>query len=960
MNWLFPSVIATMIGTILLSLTYFYLYLTDHKKYLGIWTISWAIYTTRFIFMLFLIQGYKSPIFLIGNQITTLISGIIFLWGTYCYIDKKFPKTWVYLTIANIGWIIASIIENFSFLFITLPTFSFLAIIYITTGILFLKTGRHEKKESALVGGAFILWGIHKADYPFLRPVLWLAPWGYLLGAMLEFVVALGMLMIYFQKTRNELKKNEEKYRLAMDATADGIWDWQIQTGKVHYSKSWQTILKEDAVKPAYEFWESRIHPDDKPGVLSSIEKHLEGKTLSWNKEHRLRTKGGEWKWVLGRGRVVEKSPEGGPLRMVGTMTDISDLKQAEQELNRIFELSPDLIGVGNVRDGYYKRVNPAYKIFGRPLDEFLSRPYMDFIHPDDHNPTADLVRTMQSGQPISGFVNRYRCKDGSYRTIEWHATPAEADGTTYVAGRDITDRQKAESALRESEERFVLAMEFANDGLFDWNLETNEIYYSPVWKRMLGYENDELPNDFSVWETLTAPEDVKRSWKMQNELINKQRDRFELEFKMKHKDGHWVDILSRANAIFDKNNKAVRLIGTHVDISERKKLENQLLQSQKLESIGNLAGGIAHEFNNILSIIIGNNELIMEDLPKWSISRENCEEIRVAGLRARDIVRHLLTFSRQDDSTKKPIDIMSVVTESLKLIRSTTPTNIEIRDKISPNCLPILGDATQINQILINLCSNAIDALPISGGIINIELRNSEVDQHNGVSAHKLPKGKYIKLMVRDNGSGMPQKILDRIFEPYFTTKDVGKGSGIGLAVVHGIIENHGGLITCESAKGEGTTFTILLPAYEGLVDEDREQKNALPGKGERVLYVDDEPSIAKLGKRHLESLGYDAHSTTDPKKALEMIKAEPDRFDLVISDMAMPMMPGDQLIEEILSVNSKMPTMVCSGYSSRMSETKALEMGIKAFVMKPLNKNELAKKVRDVLDNSSKMIVK
>ncbi len=647
-------------------------------------------------------------------------------------------------------------------------------------------------------------------------------------------------------------------------------------------------------------------------------------------------------------------------------------LKDSEERFRSFFNYSPLGLNVFDMAGKVVAVNNVARKFFGVSETDPLTG-YRFF---EDRSITDETKWKVKHGQVAieERFIDFGVIKeDAMYTTIKdkndsvfirltYAAYGPDLNNPVGIIAiiQDFTERNQIEQSLKDSEERFRLAMQFANDGIFDWNLETNEIYYSPGWKRMLGYGDDELPNDFTVWESLTEPEDVKRSWKMQNELINKKRDRFEMEFKMKHKDGHWIDILSRANAIFDESNKAVRIIGTHVDISERKNLENQLLQSQKLESIGNLAGGIAHEFNNILSIIIGNNELIMEDLPEWSLSRESCEEIRLAGLRARDIVKHLLTFSRQDDSTKKPINMVSVVTESLKLIRSTTPTNIEIKDEISPNCLPILGDATQINQILINLCSNAIDALPISGGIIDIELRNSEVDQQNGVSAHKLAKGKYIKLIVRDNGSGIPQKILDRIFEPYFTTKDVGKGSGIGLAVVHGIIENHGGSITCESAKGEGTTFTILLPAYEGLVEEEREQKNTLPGKGERVLYVDDEPSIAKLGKRHLESLGYDAYSTTDPKKALEMIKAEPDRFDLVISDMAMPNMPGDQLIEQILSVNSKMPTMVCSGYSSRMSETTALEMGIKAFVMKPLNKNELAKKVREILDNGSNPLVK
>ena len=653
------------------------------------------------------------------------------------------------------------------------------------------------------------------------------------------------------------------------------------------------------------------------------------------------------------------------------------------------------------------------------------------------------------------------------------------------ILSDEIERRKTAESSLTDSQERFKLAMEFANDGLFDWNLETNEIYFSPVWKSLLGYGDDEIENDFSQWERLTRPEDVERSWKMQNDLITKKRDRFEIEFKMKHKDGHWVDILSRANAIFNEKGKAVRIIGSHMDISEQKsaekmlqkkeeklrfildslpdmvvevdaslnvvwanktsldlnpkaigmpcykafpgketpcegcycakafksgkiemgtmyqpssqtagesywenigvplkdskgnvstvlevsrnvtereisrqrelQLQEDLIQARKMESVGTLAGGIAHEFNNILSIIMGNNELIMDELPEGDPSRENSEEIRTASFRAREIVKQLLTFSRQDNASKSPIDMRSIVKDSLKLIRSTTPTNIEISDVIPPDCSPIVGNATQINQILINLCNNAADSLPVTGGRIHIELSNTHIDENINHSPQALTSGKYVKIQVSDNGHGMDKTTLERIFEPYFTTKDVGKGSGIGLAVVHGIIQNHGGSIVCESAENRGTTFTILLPAHENPVKDNTLEQRKLPGGDENILFVDDEPSIAKLGKLNLRNLGYNAVSSTDPVEALKWIEAEPHRFDLVISDVAMPAMTGDQMIKKILEIRPDMPTIICTGYSARMSEEEAYESGINAFLMKPLKKSDLAIKVRQVLDSRS-----
>jgi len=521
---------------------------------------------------------------------------------------------------------------------------------------------------------------------------------------------------------------------------------------------------------------------------------------------------------------------------------------------------------------------------------------------------------------------------------------------------QDITEQKKTEDDLRTSEERLSAVLEGSQLGYWDWDMKTGEVVRNKQWASMLGYTLEEVDFNVKQWTDLHHPDDREAVWKSIQGHIEGRTPEHKIEYRMRTKEGSYKWILDQAQIVsYDSDGNPLRMSGTHTDITERKKLENQLLQSQKLESIGNLAGGIAHEFNNILSIIIGNNELIMDDLPEWSLSTESCEEIRVAGLRARDIVKHLLTFSRQDDSIKRPIDTVSVVKESLKLIQATTPANIEIQDNISTECGPVLGDATQINQILINLCNNAVDALPISGGKIDIELCNSDINQDNFLSKIKLPTGKYVKLLVRDNGSGIDKSILDRIFEPYFTTKDIGKGSGIGLAVVHGIVENHGGSIVCDSSKYHGTTFTILIPAYEGTVEIKSDKKDINSGNGEKILYVDDEPSIAKLGQRHLKALGYDAYSTTDPQEALEMIKAEPNRFNLVVSDMAMPNMPGDQLIAEILSINSKMPTMICSGYTSRMSETKASEMGIKAFVMKPFNKAELAKKVKEVLNGSS-----
>ncbi len=828
------------------------------------------------------------------------------------------------------------------------------------------------------------------------------------------------------------------------------------------------------------------------------------------------------------------------------------------------------------------------------------------------------------------------------------------------VVEKRTVELSNVNKALQESEERLDLALQFVNDGIFDWNLETNDIYYSPSWKFILGYSDDELPNDYSVWEELTDPGDVKRSWKMQTELINGKRDRFEMEFRMKHKDGHWVNILSRAKAVFDGKGKAVRIVGTHVDISNRKaieealreseqkfkrlfeqaplsyqsldetgnftevnqtwlktmgyrsdevlgknfseflasewkvhfeenfprfkavgevlgvefemvkkdgshilvsfhgkisrgesgnfkrthcvfndisrqkaaedtlkkdvelhraiaeiskellsesydmkkvsgetlkaakyltrsehgfvssidqktldnvghtltemygeacrikdrkttfplgengkygglwghalntkkgfftnapdthpsstgmppghilmknfmalpvlignrllglialsnsegeysnkdidsvsriaeiyalaihrqeyeseriKMEQNLRQLQKNEAIGSLAGGIAHDFNNILFPILGFAEMLEEEIGEDSPLREGINEILTASKRAKELVKQILTFSRQTEQEIKPLKPHLVIKEVVKLMKSTLPKTIEIKQSIDPKCRTILADPTQIHQIAMNLVTNSYHAMESSGGVLSITLKNIDYNDH--LKQLGLYAGPHILLSIEDTGTGMDKSTIEKIFDPYFSTKPQGKGTGLGLSVVQGIINTYGGKITIDSILGKGSIFNIYLPAVKSTESlKATFEKVSAPQGSESILLVDDEEPILNIERQMLERLGYEVYSTTDSEEALDQIRLNPEKYDLLITDMTMPKMTGDVLAQEVKQLNPELPVVICTGFSEKLTPERASNMGVEKILIKPVIKAQMAKTIRKVLD--------
>lgn len=386
----------------------------------------------------------------------------------------------------------------------------------------------------------------------------------------------------------------------------------------------------------------------------------------------------------------------------------------------------------------------------------------------------------------------------------------------------------------------------------------------------------------------------------------------------------------------------------------EKRQLNNQLHHAQKTESIGALASSLANDFNNILTIVIGNYELMKDDLPVESPLTDNLEEIRSAAIRGRGMVRQLLALARRDNMRKTTLDINAVVKESLTPIQSTLPANIIIRSQLPVGIDPVFGNRTQINQLITNLCANAVDAMVPAGGTLSVELANVTLNKAEAERHGHLQPGAYIKLVVADTGCGMDAATREQIFEPYFTTKPFCEGKGIGLSVVHSIVDRHHGRISVESQANKGTVFTILFPVCTGQVTNENTGRSDLPKGHERILLVDDEAAIAKMGQILLGRMGYTVSAVIDPREALERMQADPWAFDLVITDMAMPNMTGDVLTRRLLKLRPDLPVLLCTGFSETIDTKKARRAGIGGFLMKPMNKTDIAIAVREALDRA------
>ena len=512
---------------------------------------------------------------------------------------------------------------------------------------------------------------------------------------------------------------------------------------------------------------------------------------------------------------------------------------------------------------------------------------------------------------------------------------------------REIGERKRAEKKLKESEKRFRNLYNNALVGLFRTRIcDGKLIQINQKYAAIAGYDSIRECQQMFIASDHYADPKVRKQ--MLDKIIQNGEVK-DVEAEIINKNGRhiWISFSAR---IYPEDDY---IEGVLVDISHRKHLEAQLQQTQKIESIGTLAGGIAHDFNNILSIIVGNVELAFDDIPESNPAHSNLEKIKAASFRATNIVRQLLNFSRKTPQKLQPMDIALVIKDALRLLRSTIPTTIEICQDIRVSDEIILADSTQIHQILMNLCINASQAMEQTGGNLTINVGKVMLDNKSLKEYPDLECGKHIKVTVSDTGPGIDPKIMDRVFDPYFTTKEIGKGSGMGLAVVLGIVKSHGAAIIVDSKLGKGVTFSLFFPIVTDNPEKEADIIRELSRGSEAILFVDDEEPIRDMTQKILKRFGYRVESTLNPEDALKLFKSKPDYFDLVITDMTMPQMTGARLSEMLMEIRSDIPVIICTGHSSLMDETKAKQLGIAAYVMKPVSMDEIATIIRTVLDH-------
>lgn len=658
------------------------------------------------------------------------------------------------------------------------------------------------------------------------------------------------------------------------------------------------------------------------------------------------------------KGTIAETNPAAE--KLLGMATDITDLINYETELQNsrmkfstIFNNNPAGIVVTSFDDGIILDCNDSFeKISGYSRAEILGKKSLSTsFWVSGESQRSQYVALLKKDGFFKNLKIKFNNKTSEIRHGIFSAEVVQFEGNSCIITTmfDITELVITKEQLQETQDHYKILFERSHDAIFVVDMATGRYLEANHAAEVLtGRSRSELV-------TLTTKDITPDGFKERLEKGRGLRDRpFET---LKYVDVNYVRPNgSKREAILTiVAGEGGHAFGIAKDVTDERRTQKQLQQAQKMESIGTLAGGIAHDFNNILGPILGYAEMVQEDSPVGSSMRKDIGQVIKASLRAKDLVKQILAFSRLVEDQKIPLKPAVIVKEAITLLRSSLPTTITIKQDIDTEAGMVLADPTQIHQIVMNLATNAFHAMEVKGGILTISLQKKILSQEDYAKEPDLQPGTFMQLLIKDTGEGILPEIREKIFDPFFTTKEVGQGTGLGLSMVYSIVKGCHGAIACDSRVGEGTEFRILLPVLEGHAEEEAESTALIPHGKEHILFIDDEEVLAELGQVMLERLGYHVTTRGNSLDALTTFQNQPDTFDLIITDQTMPGMTGDDLARRILQIRPQMPIILCTGYSSQINEDKAKASGIKGFAYKPLAKKDIAELIRKVLDGRS-----
>lgn len=736
-----------------------------------------------------------------------------------------------------------------------------------------------------------------------------------------------------------EQRATEARFQAMIEKSHDGISLLRRDGTAIYQSASVERVFGWSMTEAANMVWQDFVPEDEHEKLARVLQRLLEQPEETQSVTFRMRHREGGLRWV----ELVATNMLADPLvaAIITNFRDVTARKAMELENEGFFQLTPDLLCIAGM-DGRFKRVNPSWsQTLGWSESELLSAPWLQFVHPDDRAATEREGARLATGLDTIRFENRYRCKDGTYRWLQWSSKPALDEQLIFAAARDITEQ-------RDAAERYRLLFtespfpQFVIDGETRRFVDVNEASI-----RLYGYTREEF---FAKrLEDIAVPderEDAKQKWA---ETISVGAARIPLRHHLaKNGDRLDVDVMSKRILLGGRPT-----ILSHIrDMTVERRLEVQLAQAQKLESIGNLAGGIAHDFNNLTSVILSYTLLMLQELAPEHQFRGDLEEIKRAGERAAELTRQLLAFSRQQILEPQAVDLATVLESMTRMLKRLMREDIELGLDLPSRLGIVHADPGQLEQVIINLAVNARDAMP-QGGRLTIEAK--DVDVHERDSEHpSVPAGSYVMLVVTDTGHGMDEATRARIFDPFFTTKPKGQGTGLGLSTVFGIVKQSGGHISVYSEVGHGTTFKIFLPRSH---DAQASFKRFVPSRSsapasETILLVEDESPLRGVIRTVLTRAGYTVLEASNGDDALRLAQAASKPIHLLLTDVVMPGMGGRMLAERVSALVPSIKVLYMSGYTDdAIVHHGVLDEGL-AFYQKPVTPHALLQKVRDVLE--------